>query len=212
MSITSVSSGQVYSVSFGQSDNNDVVLSGGTIHVLQGSIADTVSGTLNISVRGTDSGTVISGGGSETVPSGRADFGATVLSGSHLVVSLGGTANGGAVVVSSGATDVGALIGGRYGFEVTSSSGLVLSTTVVGGGAFDHLSNGPSVSPQPRKRTSAAIAADDRQFLQQGPTLRSRSSMSTRVTNRSKRRLQPIDLQPAGLRIRGAAFMICRSA
>jgi autotransporter passenger strand-loop-strand repeat protein len=124
-----VSNGQIDLISSGRTNNNDVVLSGGTINVLSGGIADTttVSGTLNVSAGGIDGGIAISGGGTETASSGGADFGATVLSGGHLVVASGGTTIS-ASVIGGGASDSATeVLSGGFASDTT-----LLNTSAVG--------------------------------------------------------------------------------
>ena len=111
MSVT-VSAGQIYNVSSGQTDTGDTVLGGGAMFVLSGGVADTTAvdfgGSLAIDSGGTASGTILSG--SEIVLG--TETGTTVGSGGVQSVYLDGTALG-ATVSGGGVQVVGG--GGQLG-------------------------------------------------------------------------------------------------
>jgi len=163
MNVT-VSSGQTYPVSSGQTDTGDIVLFGGTLDVLSGgTIIDTVdSGTVNVSAGGSASGTTIYGNfvapgvGSETIGVGGIDHGALISAGGIQYdfgsadgdmiyangvqfVESGGVASG--TTLSSGSEEV--LSGGAAsgttissGVEVVSSGGTAIRTTIKSGGTL----------------------------------------------------------------------------
>jgi len=124
MATVIVSAGEIYDVSSGQTDTNDVVQSGGQMYVLSGGTANTTTvdkgGLLTIEPGGNDSGTILHG--SETIL-GSDTFDLTIL---------GGTVN-----VPAGATadiDLGSAISGFIGVSGTlTMSGFIFkeNTTVV---------------------------------------------------------------------------------
>ena len=64
-----VISGQIYNVSSGLTDNNDIINFGGVLNVLSGGTISSTqdSGVVTISSGGTASGTIVSAGGMEIV-------------------------------------------------------------------------------------------------------------------------------------------------
>jgi autotransporter passenger strand-loop-strand repeat protein len=127
-----------YKVSSGRTDTGDTVVSGGSMFVLSGGVADatTVSsgGFLTISHGGTDSGTTLAG---KEVVLGL-DIGAAVQSGGTLAIHSGGTADpatissGGTEIISAHGTDFGAQVDGG-GVQIVASGGSAISATLVGG-------------------------------------------------------------------------------
>ena len=113
--MTTVSSGQTYTVSSGQTDFGDIVLAGGTLDVLFGGvISNTIdSGTVQVGLGdgsgGTAIGTTVVSGGIEVVRLGGSAVETTVDSGGILAVTLGFALsttvnNGGFEVVVGGVT------------------------------------------------------------------------------------------------------------
>ncbi len=157
MSVIVSAGNSPYRVSANQIDTGDVVVSGGSMFVLSGGVADgtTVSsgGFLAIERGGTDSGTVLEGievirgtdlgatvsGGTAVVIAGGTDSGATIDSGGLLKI-IGGSvavddtiASGGKVIVQGGGVDI----------DVTISSGG--TGIVLGGGTIAVESGATSV-------------------------------------------------------------------
>ena len=101
--MTIVSSGQIYTISSGQTDVGDVVLASGTLIVLGGASSATVSsgGVETVSSGGTASNTTVSGGNA-TISSGGVLAGATISNGGSLEIKNGGTAGSSTITISSG--------------------------------------------------------------------------------------------------------------
>jgi len=95
MTVTvTVSSGQTYTVSSGETDINDTVVSGGILNVLSGgTIINTADSYVIYLSGGTASGTTINSGGSEQVLSGSTASGTTVLNGGEQDVRGGAAIN-----------------------------------------------------------------------------------------------------------------------
>src|SRR4051812_11729761 len=100
MSVT-LSTGQTYKVSSGQTDTGDIVLGGGTLNVLSGgTISNTTnSGGIFVSAGGTSISASINNNGTQRVVGGRT-FATTVVNGQQFV-SSGGIAIG-ATIFSAG--------------------------------------------------------------------------------------------------------------
>ena len=85
MGITVSKGNSPYNVSSGQTDTNDVVVSGGSMFVLSGGTANTTAvssgGIMTIKNGGAASGTTVFAGGTEIISSGGIDVNATVNSG-----------------------------------------------------------------------------------------------------------------------------------
>ena len=121
-----------YKVSSGHTDTGDIVISGGSMFVLSGGVADstTVSsgGFLTISHGGTDSGT----DARRQAKLFAVSISAAVQSGGTLAILSGGTADpatissGGVEVVSAHGTDFGAQVDGG-GVQIVSSGGSAIS-------------------------------------------------------------------------------------
>jgi autotransporter passenger strand-loop-strand repeat protein len=88
-----VSNGEIYPVSSGQTDTGDIVFSGGTLDVLSGgTISNTVDGgTVNVSSGGASSTTIL-GGGFETISAGGFDTSALISVGGYQLIGAGGEA------------------------------------------------------------------------------------------------------------------------
>jgi autotransporter passenger strand-loop-strand repeat protein len=110
-----VSSGSSYTVSSGQTDTNDVVLSGGTL-VDSGTIINTTdSGAVDISSGGVANGTLVVSGGEESVAAGGQTISTTLIGTNGPAVSL--------EFVESGGTAIDLTIDSGGVAEVTSSGG-----------------------------------------------------------------------------------------
>jgi autotransporter passenger strand-loop-strand repeat protein len=106
--MTTVSSGQILTISDGQTSSGIIVLSGGILDVLSGgTVINTVdSGTMKVESGGTGSNTVTYSGnfgvGGEVVLSGGTETGATVSTFGGLTVSSGGIADDATVLNACG--------------------------------------------------------------------------------------------------------------
>jgi autotransporter passenger strand-loop-strand repeat protein len=138
--MVTVSSGQTYTVSSGQTDIGDVVLAGGTLDVLSGGVisSTTDSGNVQVGSGGTAFGTTVNFGGVEVVLEGSA-VETIVNSGGILDVIFLGSASsttvnsGGFDLVSDGATTSDTLVEAG-GVEIAFSGGLTSHTVVLSGG------------------------------------------------------------------------------
>jgi len=127
MSTVTVSKGSSYSVSSGQTDISDTVLSGGTMFILSGGVA---------------SSTLVEAGGFLTVNAGGTEIGLTnsgTVNGSGGVIS--GTVVNGGLVEASGTDAYLALVG-----STTNSKGKTIEAIAAGSGGFAELVLGGPVS------------------------------------------------------------------
>jgi autotransporter passenger strand-loop-strand repeat protein len=148
-----ISGGQTDSVTSGQIDSGDVVLSGGSMFGLSGGEADPTTvaggGSLTISAGATDSVTPLAG----TEVIGGLDIAATISSGATMEVTCGGTAgpaiglSGGTLIVNAGGVVSNATVieggteivsaGGEVGCLVLGSSGGIAGSTRINSGGFE---------------------------------------------------------------------------
>jgi autotransporter passenger strand-loop-strand repeat protein len=145
--VTTVSSSQTFNISSGQSDDGDVVLSGGILEVLSGGSATnaTIVGIEVVSSGGADIGATVSAGGYQQVFSGGVATAATIQSGGYEYVNSGAAASsttvdsGGLEMIIPGGMGDGATVASG-GTIVLESGGLLSGTIVLNGGVID-LSN-----------------------------------------------------------------------
>jgi autotransporter passenger strand-loop-strand repeat protein len=140
MTTITVSSGQTWSVSSGETDNGDVVLAGGTLVVGSGgtAISDAIYGTEFVVSGGFSSGATVLNGGVEAVyDSGSQVLNDVISSGGTELVSAGGTAVGsivkGVEFVQNGGQAFGADVEGH---QIVQSGG-VATNDLIGGGLVD---------------------------------------------------------------------------
>src|SRR5262245_56435198 len=156
MTVTvTVSSGQTCTVSSGETDINDIVLSDGTLDVLSGGIASSAivnsGGTLELFGGGQASGTIINQGGILEFGSGYTGVGYVVSSGITLEIAAGGIASN--TTVNSGGSE-------------TVLSGGVASATTLSGGTLE-VASGGSTGSGPTTFTNAGgiLQLDDSQHF-----------------------------------------------
>jgi autotransporter passenger strand-loop-strand repeat protein len=139
----SVSSGQVVTITAGQTSSGLVVLSGGSVLVSSGGFASATTvlsgGFEAVSFGGTAIGAMVSSGGLQTLSSGFASSTTVLIGGQEQIKTLGlaqGTvvSSGGAQVVSAGGSAV-ATTASSGGVQTISSGGNANGTIVSNGGS-----------------------------------------------------------------------------
>ncbi len=157
MSVIVSSGNSPYDVPFGQTDTGDVVISGGSMFVLSGGVADTTTvdanGKLTVDSSGTANGTTVSSGGVETVNSGGYASGTTISSGGFNFVygsETHTTDSGGILTVFGGGTANNLTISSGGTLNVL---GKITSNVKLYSGSIENISSGGSATGVPNSGT-----------------------------------------------------------